>query len=331
MKQFVSQLGFLPKENSHNVYIKKYRDNYIIEIDLERNIFDFGWKIFIWENTVQNITKPEDWVVLECVNRLLDKWYNPEDIILEKVYPSGHGTSGRLDILVKKQWKTFLMIECKTWWKEFEKELNNLNKKWGQLFTYFQQDRDAEYLVLYASNTDSWEYKNHIVSIEDSYRETSNVEDLYERWNKLTKENGVFEDWIQAYNFESRALRYSDLVDIKEEDSSYIFNRFLEILRHNTVSDKPNAFNKMFTLFLCKIKDEIDHEWLDTELEFQWIEWKDDNVSFQKKLTDLYKKWMFAFLDKQVTDFSDDDFERQFGSLNKDQWEKEKCRTSTKL
>jgi type I restriction enzyme M protein len=62
------------------------------------------------------------------------------------------------------------------------------------------------------------------------------------------------------------------LIDIKEEDASYIFNRFLEILRHNTVSDKPNAFNKMFTLFLCKIKDEIDNEDTENELEFQWIE-----------------------------------------------------------
>ena len=323
MKTLVSKLWFLPKENSNNIFTKKYQNGYLLEIDLDKMIFDFGWDILVWKNITQNITKSEDWVVLECVNRLLEKWYKPKDIILEKVYPTGHNTSWRLDILVQKEWKTFLMIECKTWGKEYEKELKNMQSKWGQLFTYFQQDRDAEYLVLYASD-ENGKYRNDIVKIEEAYKETSNVADLYERWNKLTKENGIFDEWTKAYDFEARALVYSELDDIKEEDSSYIFNRFLEILRHNTVSDKPNAFNKMFTLFLCKIYDELDKQDTPRELEFQWVEWKDDNISFQKKLTDLYKKWMAEFLSKQVTDFSDEDFEKQFWSLIQDKKEKEK-------
>jgi len=51
-------------------------------------------------------------------------------------------------------------------------------------------------------------------------------------------------------------LTLKDLKPIRQEDASIIFNSFLEILRKNTVSDKPNAFNKIFTLFLCKIHDE---------------------------------------------------------------------------
>jgi len=109
------------------------------------------------------------------------------------------------------------------------------------LFTYFRQDIDTEYLVLYASNLKSKgdiEYRNDIIKIEDQYRETSNVVDFYTRWNKFTKQNGIFENWVNSYNFESRALTLNDLEDIKESDASFIFNRFLEILRHNTVSDK---------------------------------------------------------------------------------------------
>ena len=53
-----------------------------------------------------------------------------------------------------------------------------------------------------------------------------------------------------------KALTAKALKPIQEEDSSLIFNQFLEILRHNVVSDKPNAFNKIFTLFLCKVYDE---------------------------------------------------------------------------
>jgi type I restriction enzyme M protein len=317
-KDFIKKLGFLPKENTSNIFIKCYKNNYFIEIDFKKNIFNYWWKILIWKNKIQNISKPEDWVVLECVNRLLEKWYNPIDIILEKVYPTWHWTSWRLDILVKKDWKAYLMIECKTWGKEFDKEFKNLQKNWGQLFTYFRQNTDTEFLILYTSNVEAqWEveYKNEIVTIEESYRETSSVVDFYTRWNKFTKQNGIFENWLNAYNFESRALTLNDLNNIKEEDASFIFNRFLEILRHNTVSDKPNAFNKMFTLFLCKIYDEWTKR-IDEELEFQWIEWVDNHIKFQTRLTDLYKRWMMEFLAKDITDFNDKEFNDEFWDLD---------------
>ena len=313
MKELIKKLEFVPKNNSNWVYFKKYSDNTIIEVDFEKKTFHFGWKIKIYDKEFQNITKDEDWVVLECVDRLLTKWYKSEDISLEKVYPTWRWTSWRLDILVMKDKKAFLMIECKTWWLEYEKELNKMKKDWWQLFTYFQQDRDAEFLTLYTSqyNWKDIDFKNDIVKIEEAYRETSNVEDLYARWNKFTKQNGIFENWVKAYNFESKALTRKDLIKIKQEDSSIIFNRFLEILRHNTVSDKPNAFNKIFTLFLCKIYDEWNKS-PDDELEFQFKEWIDDDVTFQVRLTDLYKRWMMEFLKKDITDFNDEEFNKEF-------------------
>lgn len=310
-------MEFVPKDNSNWVYFKKYNDNTIIEVDFEKKTFHFGWKIKIYDKELQNITKDEDWVILECIDRLLTKWYKSEDISLEKVYPTWRWTSWRLDILIMKDKKAFLMIECKTWWWEYEKELNKMKKDWWQLFTYFQQDRDAEFLTLYTSHYD-WKdisYKNDIVKIEEAYRETSNVEDLYARWNKFTKQNGIFEDWVKAYNFESKALTRKDLIKIKQEDSSIIFNRFLEILRHNTVSDKPNAFNKIFTLFLCKIYDEWNKS-PDDELEFQFKEWIDTDITFQVRLTDLYKRWMLEFLKKDITDFNDEEFNKEFGWID---------------
>lgn len=147
------------------------------------------------------------------------------------------------------------MIECKTWGTEFEKEFKNLERNGGQLFTYFQQDKDAEVLMLYASTLDGTniKYKNEIIKIEEDYRQTGNVKDFFERWNKLPKSNGVFDSWVTPYEFQSKALTKNDLIEIKQEDSSFIFNRFLEILRHNVVSDKPNAFNKIFTLFFVRL------------------------------------------------------------------------------
>jgi type I restriction enzyme M protein len=317
----IVKLQFTPKENTTNIYQKKYSNNngYSIEIDLDKNSINFGNSIFFNDskNSIQKITKAEDLVVLECVDRLLTKGYNPKNIILEKVYPSGHGTSGRLDILVTKDDNSaYMMIECKTWGKEFETAFKKLQKDGGQLFTYFQQDKDAEVLVLYASqlNNDELEYTNQIIKIEDEYRATSNVKDFFDRWNKIPKNNGVFESYTSPYEFVSKALTKKDLKSLKHEDSSFIFNRFLEILRHNVVSDKPNAFNKIFTLFLCKI---IDEDRLpDEQLHFQWLEGEDDHISFQKRLTDLYNKGMAELLNKEVTDVSDSEFDKQFAKVN---------------
>ena len=322
MIELIKVLGFTPKENTANIYQKKYskHKNYSIEIDFDKKSIDFGGKIVFndTKNSIQNITKAEDWVVLECVDRLLEKEYKPEHIILEKSWKTGHGTSGRLDILVTQEdTSAYMMIECKTWGKEFEKELTNLNKNGGQLFTYFQQDKAAEVLILYASklDTSTIEYTNQIVKIEEEYRAASNVADFYDRWNKLAKNNGVFDSWVTAYNYESKALTPKELIDITAEDSSIIFNRFMEILRHNVVSDKPNAFSKIFTLFLCKIMDEKITK-PNEELGFQWFEGVDTHISFQKRLTDLYQKGMKEFLDKEVTDLSDDEFEEKFGTLD---------------
>ncbi|MFW0716409.1 restriction endonuclease subunit S [Pedobacter sp. N23S346] len=311
-KNFIQTLGFTPKENTSGIFQKKY-NSYTIEIDFENSIFNFGNKIKGESKTTQNFSQTENWVVLECVDRLLEKGYLPQNIVLEKTWRTGHGTSGRLDILVTREnGSAYLMIECKTWGAEFDKEFKNLERNGGQLFTYFQQDKDADILMLYASQLQEKNivFKNTIAKIEDDYRQAGNVKDFFERWNKLPKANGIFESWVTPYEFQSKALTKNDLKVLKQEDSSFIFNRFLEILRHNVVSDKPNAFNKIFTLFLCKIVDENRNA--DEQLHFQWLEGEDNHISFQKRLTDLYNRGMLELLEKKVTDVSDSEFDKQF-------------------
>jgi type I restriction enzyme M protein len=314
-KKLIQKLGFTPKENTSGIFQKIYTKsgNYKIEIDFDKETINFGNKIKGESKTTQNFSQAENWVVLECVNRLLEKGYKPQNITLEKTWKTGHGTSGRLDILVSTDDNSaYLMIECKNWGVEFEKEFKNLEKNGGQIFTYFQQDKNASILMLYTSELDGDEikYRNEIVKIEDDYRQAGNVKDFYERWNKIPKSNGVFENWVMPYEFQSKALTRNDLKSLKQEDSSFIFNRFLEILRHNVVSDKPNAFNKIFTLFLCKIVDEDRNP--DEQLHFQWLEGEDDHIKFQKRLTDLYNRGMLELLEKKVTDVSDSEFDKQF-------------------
>ncbi len=322
IRKHITALGFIPKNGTSGIYHKVYscQNNYVIAIDFNKGHIEYGDKIIAESKTTQNFSQPENFVVLECVDRLLIKGYKPENIILEKTWPSGHGTSGRLDICVNREDGTpYILIECKTYGKEYNKEFARINKDGGQLFTYFQlSGGKADVIMLYASELkgDKFVYVNEIVKIEDDYR-NGDVKDIYEKWNKLTKDNGIFDSWVQPYNFQSKALTKEQLKEIKNEDSSFIFNRFQEILRHHVVSDKGNAFNKIFTLFLCKVYDETTTE-DGEELKFQWVEGRDNHVDFQLRLTDLYRKGMKLFLDRTVSDFDIDDFDKRCANLTED-------------
>lgn len=316
IKKRISVLGFVPKNGTNGIYHKMYLD-YAIEIDFEKQSINYGNGITADSKTTQNFSDAENFVVLECVDRLLTKGYKPQNLILEKTWPSGHGTSGRLDICVNCEDGTpYMLIECKTYGKAYNKELAKIRKDGGQLFTYFQlSGGKADVLMLYASELkgNKFVYVNEIIKIEDDYR-NGDVKDIYEKWNKLTKDNGIFDSWVQPYNFQSKALTKEQLKEIKAEDSSFIFNRFLEILRHNVVSDKGNAFNKIFTLFLCKVYDETTTG-EGEELKFQWLEGRDNHVDFQLRLTDLYSKGMKKFLDRTVSDFNNEDFDKRCANL----------------
>ena len=319
IKKHITALGFVPKNGTNGIYHKIYVD-YAIEIDFETKSINYGSAITAESKTTQNFSQPENFVVLECVDRLLNQGYKPQNIVLEKTWPSGHGTSGRLDICVNREDGTpYLLIECKTYGKEYNKESAKIHKDGGQLFTYFQlSGGKADVIMLYTSELQGNEfvYENEIIKVEDDYR-NGDVKDIFEKWNKLTKDNGIFDSWVQPYNFQSKALIIGQLKEITAEDSSFIFNRFLEILRHNVVSDKGNAFNKIFTLFLCKVYDETTTR-EGEELKFQWLEGRDNHVDFQLRLTDLYSKGMKKFLDRTVSDFNDDDFNKRCSNLNQE-------------
>lgn len=320
IRNFISNLGFTPKDGTTNIYHKVYDccDNYVINVDFNTKTILYGDKIQTENKSSQNFSKPENFVVLECVNRLIHKGYKPENIVLEKTWASGHGTSGRLDICVTKDDGTpYLLIECKTAGKEFDKELAKIRKDGGQIFTYFQlSGHKADVLMLYATDTEDYRenYCNEIIKVEDEYR-NGEVKDIYEKWNKLTKDNGIFDAWVTPYNFQNKAITKDQLKEITSEDSSFIFNRFLEILRHNVVSDKGNAFNKIFNLFLCKVYDEKTTNDGD-ELKFQWIEGQDNYIGFLLRLMDLYSKGMKRFLNCTISDFDKDDFDKRCSYLD---------------
>lgn len=324
LKEKLLTLGFKPKDGKDCIYIKKY-GAYEISIDYneitpEKSCIDYGKKILCHRLTTCNFSQEESLVVLECIDRLLNKGYKPENIELEKSWNLGHKDKGFLDVWVKDEpGNSFLMIECKTWGKEYDKFLKetftrkNTAKEndGGQIFSYLQQEPKTTKAVCYYTskiNSKNIEYKNAIIHNKEDWSDLNQVE-RFKRWSKTFETNGIFDDGVPLYKVESKAIRRKDLKELKREDSDGIYNQFAEILRHNVVSDKPNAFNKIINLFLCKIWDE--DRCPDEEVKFQTRTNGRDKTDEEllEDLNDLYKAGMKAYLEKDVSDCTKNDFE----------------------
>ena len=119
-------LGF---EKQGDIYSKHYNEsNCDIIVDFANERIEYPSNLDTGANTTTNFSQEENFVVLECVNRLLDKGYKPESIFLEKTWTLGHtGKSGRADITIyDKKNNAYLIIECKRAgndYKEARKEL----------------------------------------------------------------------------------------------------------------------------------------------------------------------------------------------------------------
>ncbi len=90
-------------ENQYDIQHEIYEDainNYKIRVNLTDEEIDYPNDINGWERN-NNFNQPENFVVLECVHRLLKKGYRATDIELEKEWHLGHDSkSGRCDIIV---------------------------------------------------------------------------------------------------------------------------------------------------------------------------------------------------------------------------------------
>jgi len=333
IKKLVVALGFIPVDGESDVFDKKYpqHNGYALRVDFANKTIEYAdttfedvTRITVGNKSTSNFTKQENFVVLECVDRLLEKGYSPSSIELEKVYPSGRGHSGELDILVNDvDGQAFLMIECKTWGKEYSKETEKMLASGGQLFTYFKNATSAKSLCLYTSRLvgNEIEYDNSIVDVSEEWKSLSETKDIHERWNKVSKKNGIFEDYASPYNIVHKRLTYGDLATMKDEDSRTIFHQIMKILRHNGVSDKPNAFNKLLNLFVCKIIDEDRSE--NEELQFQC--WENlPNEDLQMTLNDLYKFGMKRFLEIDVIDHSQKEVDDVLQVLDGDAMQKQR-------
>lgn len=130
-KALLRSLGFTA-DASGNIFSKRFSDvaGGLFACEMKANFAkeelvypeDNGLKVN--ERQTCNTRVPENFVVFECVHRLLAQCYQPAHIELEHPIKVGHGASGgRTDIWVKdNEGKSLLIIECKTAGKESDNE-----------------------------------------------------------------------------------------------------------------------------------------------------------------------------------------------------------------
>lgn len=320
-KSVLTCLGFT-KSPDKEVYAKKY-DSCEIGVDFDKQVllYPISNGMIINDKTTSNFDKDENFVVFECVCRLLQKGYRPEHIELEPKWQLGReAKGGKADILVKDEDnRSYIIIECKTAGKEYKKEYKNTEDYGGQLFSYWQQEVSTKWLALYASdwNTgDGLSYKCQVIRCTDDenikkmaekdkdvaiFDNAKNEQERYKVWrdtyNKLWLNDVIFDKESKAYGVGIAPLRKKNLVGFRPEDK--IVNKFEEILRHNNVSDKENAFNRLVALFICKLVDEITKN-EDDEVDFQYKQGTDTYEILQDRLQRLHKQGMEEFMREDI-------------------------------
>ena len=234
IKEFIELIGFIENYSNPNNYSKAYKSHsdFRININLSNNDLTkctIDWGIIkLGRTTTSNFSQSENLVVIECVDRLLNSGYTPNSIVLKKSYSIAHGVA-YLDVLVLKDSESYLMIECKTFGKEYVKEKKSMLTDGAQLFGYFVQDRKVEFLCLYASCIESNKIKSVYSAIETSRISGFSKSELFNSWDKVFFETGIFDKDSAPYNITEKKIFKKDLLDLTKDDGGKIFNEFAEI------------------------------------------------------------------------------------------------------
>ena len=341
LKDLVLYLGF-NKEPEGEIYTKTFPSCSLkIDFDKETIIYPTDCGLVVTDKTTSNFEHNENFVVFECVHRLLEKGYRPEHIVLEPRWQFGRDAKGgKADILVKNvDGSVLILIECKTAGQKFNEEYKNTMSYGGQLFSYWQQEGSTKWLLLYASDwkNNMLTYKAPVICCFDDenikkmaakdksiliFGNAQNEKEKFNVWKETYKQKWhddlIFDEESIAYKIGVKPLKKGKLIEFKPEDK--IVNKFEEILRHNNVSDKENAFNRLVALFICKLVDEIKKD-DDDIVDFQYKPGTDTYETLQDRLQRLHQEGMEEFMKEKIfyveADYAEKLFKQYTGQKRK--------------
>ena len=334
-KNFKDVLKVLGFKADGNIFQKSIGEVELkVDFDQEKIIYPEDKGLKINRRDTCNFSQDENFVVFECVHRLLEKGYKPEHLELEPRWRVGHGASGgRADILVRNQEnKALLIIECKTAGNEFERAWQKTQQDGDQLFSYAQQIQQTQFLCLYASSfienkirvdhkiiahRDDEKFLEHDTTLL-SFAKATNVEDRFATWRDTYQsehaESGIFGDNIQAYQIGKNNHTLADdtkAIDAVDKEGKY--HQFRTILRKYNIARRENAFEVLVNLFLCKLVDEEDNK---TDLKFYWKGLTYDTYfDFVDRLQNLYQKGMHKFLNEEISYISNEQIDNAFWTV----------------
>lgn len=344
IKELFNILGFSQEEN---IYTKRYEvTGTILKIDTTaEHIFYKEAGITVGRETTSNFAEPENFVVLECVDRLLSKGYRAEHIELEPQWKLGHSSkSGYADIWVRtfiddkmigtdEDKDSLLIIECKKA-DEFQSAWSDTLEDGAQLFSYFQQEKSTKFLCLYTSDIvgDKVVPDYYLINVQDnkkkleneddalSYEKASNNKQLYRVWHETYQCDyariGLFENTVQPYHIGKDKYTVADLKTVSNETIKKKYSEFSNILRQHNVGAHENAFDKLVNLFLAKVVDETNNP---DDLHFYWKgSAYDDDFQLQDRLQRLYRDGMKKFLGEDVTYIEDAEIDKAFRRFKND-------------
>lgn len=301
--------------------------------------------VTVGRETTSNFSEPENFVVLECVDRLLSKGYRAEHIELEPQWKLGHSSkSGYADIWIRtfgdgrmigtdEDKDSLLIIECKKT-DEFQGAWNDTLEDGAQLFSYFQQEKSTRFLCLYTSDIieDKVVPDYYLLNVQDnkkmleneegvlSYDKASNNKQLYRVWHETYHCDyariGLFEESVQPYHIGKDKYTVADLKAVSNETIKKKYSEFSNILRQHNVGAHENAFDKLVNLFLAKVVDETNNP---DNLHFYWKgSAYDDDFQLQDRLQRLYRDGMKKFLGEDVTYIEDAEIDKAFRRFKND-------------
>ena len=331
-KDLLQTLGFTAEENTFQKSIGEA--DLKVDCDKQRIIYPEDRGLIVNERQTCNFSQDENFVVFECVHRLLEQGYKPEHLELEPRWKVGHGASGgRADILVKdRENKPWLIIECKTAGDEFEKAWAKTHQDGDQLFSYAQQISEIQYLCLYASSFIETElhFNHEIIPHRDnpeilaedptlpSFAKATNVRERFAVWHdtykSATQKVGIFGHNIQPYQIgKNNYTLAEDTKPIDATDKEGKYHQFRTILRKHNIARRENAFEVLVNLFLCKLVDEEENK---TDLKFYWNGPASDNYfDFVDRLQNLYRKGMRKFLNEEISYISNEEIDSAFWTV----------------